>query len=68
MYGLVQEVPQRETTPFYPRSPYAPRAVTLSARLLTTHLLPFCRYACAKLYAHALTVNYRESYGMFACR
>lgn len=45
MYGLVQEVPQKETTPFYPRSPYA----------------------CAKLMAHWLTVNYRESYGLFAC-
>lgn len=45
MFGLVQEVPQRETTPFYPRSPYA----------------------CAKVYAHWQTVNYRESYGMFAC-
>ncbi|WP_449417448.1 GDP-mannose 4,6-dehydratase [Phormidium nigroviride] len=44
MYGLVQEVPQKETTPFYPRSPYA----------------------CAKVYAHWQTVNYRESYGMFA--
>ena len=45
LYGLVQEVPQRETTPFYPRSPYA----------------------AAKLYAYAITVNYREAYGMFAC-
>lgn len=45
MFGLVQEVPQKETTPFYPRSPYA----------------------CAKVYAHWQTVNYRESYGMFAC-
>lgn len=45
MYGKVQEVPQKETTPFYPRSPYA----------------------CAKVYAHWQTVNYRESYGMFAC-
>ncbi|MBD1922425.1 GDP-mannose 4,6-dehydratase [Microcoleus sp. FACHB-831] len=45
MYGKVQEVPQKETTPFYPRSPYA----------------------CAKLYAHWQTVNYRESYGLFAC-
>lgn len=45
MYGKVMEVPQRETTPFYPRSPYA----------------------CAKVYAHWQTVNYRESYGMFAC-
>jgi GDPmannose 4,6-dehydratase len=45
MYGLVQEVPQRETTPFYPRSPYA----------------------VAKLYAYWITVNYRESYGMYAC-
>jgi len=45
LYGLVQEVPQRETTPFYPRSPYA----------------------VAKLYAYWITVNYRESYGMFAC-
>jgi GDPmannose 4,6-dehydratase len=44
MYGLVQEVPQKETTPFYPRSPYA----------------------CAKVYAHWQTINYRESYGMFA--
>ncbi|GAB1537650.1 GDP-mannose 4,6-dehydratase [Scytonema sp. NUACC21] len=45
MYGLVQEIPQKETTPFYPRSPYA----------------------CAKVYAHWQTVNYRESFGMFAC-
>ncbi len=45
LYGLVQEVPQRETTPFYPRSPYA----------------------VAKLYAYWITVNYRESYGMYAC-
>lgn len=45
LYGLVQETPQRETTPFYPRSPYA----------------------VAKLYAHWITVNYREAYGMFAC-
>jgi GDPmannose 4,6-dehydratase len=45
MYGLVQEVPQKETTPFYPRSPYA----------------------CAKVYAHWQTLNYRESYDLFAC-
>jgi GDPmannose 4,6-dehydratase len=45
MYGKVHEVPQRETTPFYPRSPYA----------------------AAKVYAYWVTVNYRESYGMFAC-
>ena len=45
LYGKVQEVPQKETTPFYPRSPYA----------------------VAKLYAYWITVNYRESYGMFAC-
>src|SRR5574341_2021127 len=45
LYGLVQEVPQKETTPFYPRSPYA----------------------AAKLYAHWITVNYREAYGMYAC-
>jgi len=45
LYGLVQEIPQSETTPFYPRSPYA----------------------VAKLYAYWITVNYRESYGMFAC-
>ena len=45
MYGKVQEIPQRETTPFYPRSPYG----------------------AAKVYAYWLTVNYRESYGMFAC-
>ncbi|HNC49543.1 MAG TPA: GDP-mannose 4,6-dehydratase [bacterium] len=44
MYGLVQEVPQKETTPFYPRSPYG----------------------AAKVYAYWLTVNYRESYNMFA--
>ena len=44
MYGKVQEVPQLETTPFWPRSPYA----------------------CAKMYAHWLTVNYRESYGLHA--
>jgi GDPmannose 4,6-dehydratase len=42
MFGKVQEVPQKETTPFYPRSPYG----------------------CAKVYAHHLTVNYRESYGI----
>jgi len=45
LYGLVQETPQKETTPFYPRSPYG----------------------VAKLYAYWITVNYRESYGMFAC-
>ncbi|ERT09200.1 GDP-mannose 4,6-dehydratase [Lyngbya aestuarii BL J] len=45
MFGKVQEVPQKETTPFYPRSPYA----------------------CAKVYAHWQTVNYRESYDLFAC-
>lgn len=45
MYGKVQAVPQSETTPFYPRSPYA----------------------CAKVYAHWQTVNYRESYDLFAC-
>ncbi len=45
MYGLVQQVPQSETTPFYPRSPYA----------------------AAKLYAHWITINYREAYGVFAC-
>lgn len=45
LYGLVQETPQTETTPFYPRSPYA----------------------VAKLYAYWITVNYRESYGMYAC-
>src|SRR3981189_839618 len=45
MFGRVAEVPQRETTPFHPRSPYA----------------------CAKLYAHWQTVNYREAYGLFAC-
>lgn len=44
MYGKVQAVPQTETTPFWPRSPYA----------------------CAKVYAHWLTVNYRESYGLHA--
>jgi len=45
LYGKVQEVPQKETTPFYPRSPYA----------------------AAKIYGYWITVNYRESYGMFAC-
>jgi GDPmannose 4,6-dehydratase len=45
LYGLVQQVPQTERTPFYPRSPYA----------------------VAKLYAYWITVNYRESYGMYAC-
>ena len=45
MFGRVCETPQRETTPFYPRSPYA----------------------AAKVYAYWITVNYRESYGMFAC-
>jgi GDPmannose 4,6-dehydratase len=45
MYGKVLETPQRETTPFYPRSPYG----------------------VAKVYSHWITVNYRESYGLFAC-
>jgi GDPmannose 4,6-dehydratase len=45
MFGLVQAVPQSETTPFYPRSPYA----------------------CAKVYGHWQTINYRESYDLFAC-
>ncbi len=45
LFGLVQEVPQSETTPFYPRSPYA----------------------VAKLYAYWITINYRESYNLFAC-
>jgi GDPmannose 4,6-dehydratase len=45
MFGKVQEIPQRETTPFWPRSPYA----------------------VAKLYAHWITVNYREAYGLYAC-
>jgi GDPmannose 4,6-dehydratase len=45
LYGLVQEIPQKETTPFYPRSPYA----------------------VAKMYAYWITVNYRESYGIYAC-
>lgn len=45
LYGEVQEVPQQESTPFYPRSPYA----------------------VAKIYAYWITVNYRESYGMYAC-
>ena len=45
LYGLVQEIPQKETTPFYPRSPYG----------------------VAKLYAYWITINYRESYGMYAC-
>jgi GDPmannose 4,6-dehydratase len=44
MFGKVAETPQRETTPFHPRSPYA----------------------CAKVYAHWQTVNYREAYGLFA--
>ena len=45
LYGKVQEIPQKETTPFYPRSPYA----------------------VAKLFSYWITVNYRESYGMYAC-
>ncbi len=45
LYGKVQETPQTETTPFYPRSPYA----------------------CAKLYAYWITVNYREAYNIYAC-
>ena len=45
LFGKVQEVPQNESTPFYPRSPYG----------------------VAKLYAFWITVNYRESYGLFAC-
>lgn len=45
LFGKVQEVPQTERTPFYPRSPYA----------------------CAKLYAYWITVNYREAYGIYAC-
>jgi GDPmannose 4,6-dehydratase len=45
LYGMVQEIPQKETTPFYPRSPYA----------------------VAKMYAYWITLNYRESYGIYAC-
>ena len=45
MYGRVREVPQTETTPFYPRSPYG----------------------VSKVFGHYITVNYRESYGLFAC-
>ncbi len=45
MFGKVREAPQRETTPFHPRSPYG----------------------VAKVYGHYITVNYRESYGIFAC-
>lgn len=45
MFGMVQAIPQKEDTPFYPRSPYA----------------------VAKLYAHWITKNYRESYGIYAC-
>ena len=45
LYGKVQEIPQKESTPFYPRSPYA----------------------VSKLYAYWITVNYRESYGIYAC-
>jgi GDPmannose 4,6-dehydratase len=45
MFGKVMETPQKETTQFYPRSPYA----------------------CAKVYAHYITLNYREAYGLFAC-
>lgn len=45
MFGKVQQIPQRESTPFYPRSPYG----------------------AAKVYAHWITVNYREAYNLFAC-
>lgn len=45
LFGMVQEIPQNEKTPFYPRSPYA----------------------VAKLYAHWITINYREAYNIFAC-
>jgi GDPmannose 4,6-dehydratase len=45
MFGKAREIPQCETTPFYPRSPYG----------------------CAKVYAYWITINYRESYGLFAC-
>ena len=45
LYGAVRETPQKETTPFYPRSPYG----------------------VAKLYAHWITINYREAYGLYAC-
>ena len=45
MFGKVQEIPQNENTPFYPRSPYG----------------------VAKVYAHMITVNYREAYNIFAC-
>ncbi len=45
MFGKVKEIPQSESTPFYPRSPYA----------------------CAKAFSYFQTINYRESYGMFAC-
>tara|TARA_B100000989_G_C19471220_1_gene440771 strand:+ start:140 stop:1219 length:1080 start_codon:yes stop_codon:yes gene_type:complete len=45
LFGASKQIPQKETTPFYPRSPYA----------------------CSKLFAHWITINYRESYNLFAC-
>ncbi|MBU0897871.1 MAG: GDP-mannose 4,6-dehydratase [Patescibacteria group bacterium] len=45
MFGKIEETPQKETTPFHPRSPYG----------------------CAKVFAYWITINYRESYGLFAC-
>lgn len=67
LYGKVQETPQTETTPFYPRSPYGMQLGNLpQSNELIINI--FCIFkAAAKLYAYWVVVNYREAYGMFAC-
>lgn len=64
LYGKVQKIPQDETTPFYPRSPYG-ILINLSTVKAFNRQLYFT--ACAKLYAYWTVINYREAYQMFAC-
>ena len=54
LYGLVQEIPQKETTPFYPRSPYAPRCMPIGLRLTTVRLMACMRVMASCLITRAL--------------
>ena len=74
LYGKVQEVPQSETTPFYPRSPYAGKFKCILCfsywqnTILYSFLIPYPKItilSVAKQYAFWILVNYREAYGMF---
>ena len=80
LYGKVQEIPQKETTPFYPRSPYAGKFTITHSNSYALHTtwcevlilteISFLTFTCrlvAKQYAYWILVNYREAYGMFCC-